>query len=400
MPQNTNLNTFPYFDDFDESKKYHKVLFKPGQPVQARELTTIQSILGNQIEKFGDHIFKEGSVVIPGSLSVTSDHAVYELGESYNGLDVAEYIKSFIGKVIIGEISGVKAKIEHVEGYHIFVNIIAAGGDNETEVFFADEPLITQDTVALTDTAITSLNAGASIALIKGEKSGCIAKITDGIFYLRGNFVNVDEQTLAVSVDDPRPSFKLGFDVKESLVSAYDDETLYDNSQGFVNYAAPGADRLKLDPVLTAVISGPVPQNFIEIARVVNGQVTKSKVDNPEYNILADELARRTFDESGNYYVKPFSLDVKNSLQDFLGSDGVFEAGEPTATGQVAREEIGCYVISAGKAYVQGYECNIPTSVITDFNKTRETKTLKNQGIEYLTGRTSTTKIHIICSKC
>jgi hypothetical protein len=68
MPQITNLNTFPYFDDFDRSKSFYKVLFKPGQPVQARELTTIQSILQNQIEEFGNHTFKEGSVVIPGTL--------------------------------------------------------------------------------------------------------------------------------------------------------------------------------------------------------------------------------------------------------------------------------------------------------------------------------------------
>ena len=51
MPQQTNLNVAPYFDDFDASSDYHKVLFKPGYPVQARELTTLQSILQNQIEK-------------------------------------------------------------------------------------------------------------------------------------------------------------------------------------------------------------------------------------------------------------------------------------------------------------------------------------------------------------
>ena len=66
MTQNTNLNISPYFDDFDESKNYNKVLFKPGFPVQARELTTLQTILQNQIEKFGQYFFKEGSIVIPG----------------------------------------------------------------------------------------------------------------------------------------------------------------------------------------------------------------------------------------------------------------------------------------------------------------------------------------------
>ena len=66
MAQTTNLNVSPYFDDYSEYQNYHKVLFKPGYPVQARELTGLQSILQNQIEKFGQHFFKEGSRVIPG----------------------------------------------------------------------------------------------------------------------------------------------------------------------------------------------------------------------------------------------------------------------------------------------------------------------------------------------
>ena len=43
--------------------------FRPGYPVQARELTTLQSILQDQIESFGSHVFKEGSVVIPGNIA-------------------------------------------------------------------------------------------------------------------------------------------------------------------------------------------------------------------------------------------------------------------------------------------------------------------------------------------
>ena len=59
MPQQTNLNVAPYFDDFDPVDDYHRVLFKPGYPVQARELTTLQSILQSQIERFGQHFLKK-----------------------------------------------------------------------------------------------------------------------------------------------------------------------------------------------------------------------------------------------------------------------------------------------------------------------------------------------------
>ena len=65
MPQETNLNVSPYFDDFDPDKNYYRVLFKPGLPVQARELTSLQAILQDQVEQVGTHLFKEGSIVIP-----------------------------------------------------------------------------------------------------------------------------------------------------------------------------------------------------------------------------------------------------------------------------------------------------------------------------------------------
>ena len=57
MPQQTNLNVAPYFDDFDSTNDYHKVLFKPGYPVQARELTSLQSMLQDQIEKKTRRVF-------------------------------------------------------------------------------------------------------------------------------------------------------------------------------------------------------------------------------------------------------------------------------------------------------------------------------------------------------
>ena len=63
MPIKTNLNRPPYNDDFDLTKQYYRVLFKPSFAVQARELTQLQTTLQNQIEQFGDNIFKEGSIV-------------------------------------------------------------------------------------------------------------------------------------------------------------------------------------------------------------------------------------------------------------------------------------------------------------------------------------------------
>ena len=63
MPIETDLSIDPYYDDFDETKNFHKILFRPAVPVQARELTQLQTILQNQIERFGDNIFVEGTVI-------------------------------------------------------------------------------------------------------------------------------------------------------------------------------------------------------------------------------------------------------------------------------------------------------------------------------------------------
>ena len=111
MPQETNLNVSPYFDDFDKDKNYQRVLFKPGVPVQARELTTLQSILQNQIEQFGTHFFKEGAKVIPGNLTYNNDFKCVEIEPTYLSVPVSLYLDQLEGIRITGQRSGVTATI-------------------------------------------------------------------------------------------------------------------------------------------------------------------------------------------------------------------------------------------------------------------------------------------------
>ena len=74
MAQKTNLNVSPYYDDFDTSKNFHKVLYRPGFAVQARELTTQQSILQNQVEEMGRNIFKEGAIISGGEVGMDKQY--------------------------------------------------------------------------------------------------------------------------------------------------------------------------------------------------------------------------------------------------------------------------------------------------------------------------------------
>ena len=106
---NVNTNQSPYFDDFDDSKNFHQVLYKAALPVQARELTQEQSILRNQIKKFGDHVFQNGSKVTGGELTLNLDYEYVKLAAQYNGVNIA--VGLFDGKTIVGSSSGTKALV-------------------------------------------------------------------------------------------------------------------------------------------------------------------------------------------------------------------------------------------------------------------------------------------------
>lgn len=138
MPQETNLNVSPYFDDFNVDNNYYKVLFKPEYPVQARELTGLQSILQNQIEQFGNHIFKEGSVVIPGQPSVDIPFPAVEIEPDFNGIPISAYFNRILGKRLRGSLSGVSAKVVYVLDqslsergtYTLYLQYLESGGEN------------------------------------------------------------------------------------------------------------------------------------------------------------------------------------------------------------------------------------------------------------------------------
>ena len=105
MPSKTDFNVSPYFDDFTEDKKFHRVMYRPAFAVQARELTTQQSILQNQIEQFGDHMFKHGAMVIPGQISFDTNYFAVKL-TSFNGT-----LSLYNANTITGGTSGVVADV-------------------------------------------------------------------------------------------------------------------------------------------------------------------------------------------------------------------------------------------------------------------------------------------------
>ncbi len=312
MPQNTNLNVSPYFDDFDPKKNYQRVLFKPATPIQARELTTLQTILQNQIEKFGQHFFKEGAMVIPGQISYDSNYTCVQIDETHLGIPVSLYISSLVGKLIKGESSGVTAKVENYisnstsdrKNYTLYIKYQSSSDTNfSTNTFIDGENLLAVNDITYGISAIRGGSSFATSIISNSTAIGSAAKIASGVYFIRGFFVTVEPQTVILDQYSNSPSYRVGLLINEELAVAsnsYND--LFDNAQGFSNFSAPGADRLKFDVTLIKKeLSDFNDENFVELLRAEKGVLQKF-VKTTNYDLIKDELARRTYDESGDYY--------------------------------------------------------------------------------------------------
>jgi len=397
MPQNTNLNVSPYFDDFDEKKDYQRVLFKPGTPIQARELTSLQSILQNQVEKFGKHFFKEGSMVIPGQIGYDSEYSYVQIDDTHLGIPVSAYINKFVGKSIRGESSGVTAVVENYitntesekSNYTLYVKYKSSSDTNFIDKTFVDgENLISLEDVDYTLSSIR-LNTSFATSIISGSVGkGSAAKIEEGIYFIRGFFITVPKQVAILDQYSNTPTYRVGLFIDEEIAVAsnnYND--LFDNAQGYTNYAAPGADRLKISTTLIKKeIDDFNDQDFVELLRVENGGLIKF-VDKTDYNLIRDELARRTYDESGDYYTRPFDINVKESLNDRIGNNGVYYSSQKTRQGNTPSKDLACISVSPGKAYVRGYEIETISNTIVDIEKPRTTEKAENTSIPFNVGR-------------
>ena len=361
MPQNTNLNVSPYFDDFVDSKNYHKVLFKPGFPVQARELTTLQSILQNQVEKFGQHFFKEGSMVIPGGTSYDSEYFAVKIDPNFLNIPVSNYTKVLVdNKIKIqGETSGVEATVvnrltasESIDGFDtLYIKYTKSGGDGITPTFLDGENLVTLSSFNYLNTSIAADSQFARCIVSNSTSTGSSFSISEGVFFVRGFFIKNVPSTVILDQYSNSPSYRVGFLLKEETVGPSSvNSDLYDNAKGFSNEAAPGADRFRLSTSLhKKLLTDTDDADFVELFRIENGEVKKI-VTKSDYNIFADELARRTYDESGDYYVRPFTVSARESLNDRIGNRGIYLDTQQTQNGNTPSDDILTLQISSGKA--------------------------------------------------
>jgi hypothetical protein len=396
MPQSTNLNKNPYYDDFSDSKNFYKVLFKPGVTVQTRELTTLQSILQGQIEKLGSAFFKKNSVVVPGGFAYDSSFYAVEVENTYKGSNVEDYFESLVGYTLTGTTSNVVAKVEKVlskidstrSNTTLYVKYQKSSSDFSTKVFTDGEELSLNENIQLSSGSILSGTAVAKLVAPVDRSAtsvGSAAKIEDGVYFVRGYLVNILKDSIILDQYTNTPSYRVGLNISEEIVNANQDSSLYDNAQGFSNYAAPGADRFKIQLTLTKKsLTDFNDENFIELFRVENG-LLKQIANTTENSFITDILARRTFDESGNYYVNPFNVEALESLNDNLGNNGLYSSSQNTGNSITASNDTGVIKVSPGKAYIKGYE--VPTNIdLISFPKPRTTEHVESSSSSFYAG--------------
>jgi len=514
-----NLNQNPYFNDYDEDKKFHQIVFNPSVAVQARELSQIQDILQDQIKRFGDFVIANGSKVTGGSTYTDFETFKYvKVEATFNGntIDVSTWTNgtiltgtesgaklelldktvsttndpdSLFGRYITGisETDGVQAInitnngsgytsapsvsietgpgtdatataiVDIPSGKVIAINVDVSGdsygatsittgtvttydinatgdtiiiqggggwqnliaddvvnvalysnqnintaykvvsvttttnsndtltvadpnsrlvtvvGITPTEISFKKVPKVTfsggggsgAEALATFNTSnkfihseqitdgTASFNADVQGSATTPVGNSSYFSVDEGVYYIDGFFVKNDAKSLILEKYNNTPTWLVGFDVTQSIITTNEDSSLNDPSQGSFNFNAPGADRLKidLDLVKKATTSQDL-DDFIQLLRVTTGVIEQVK-DVPILGEIEKTIARRTFDESGSYTVRPYTLSIKP---------------HPTDSTKL---RLG---IEPGKSFVQGFEHENVSTVFIDIDRARDTQ--------------------------
>lgn len=398
-PGGVDFNTSPYFDDYDEDKKFVRVLYRPGRAVQARELTQAQTIQQAQIKRFADYFFKKGALIEGCEQNLDVNLLYCKLQNNYNGTEVD--VEDFDGEIIFGANNGIRAYCLTVLDFEgndpktIYVHYLATGATvltvnnapstltpgntitfstgntavirasyidpvTSTNKIFVEGAngiltVTTATTVGSTGTTIpidvfsvsdksanlefdssetiftanvtarsyaisaasrpTTTVVDEGLATEQTYKYGSKFTIKEGYVYIGDHFVKNSPQTIILDRYTNVPSYKIGLVPLKTFTDYIGDPSLVDNAQGTPNYLAPGADRFKIDPILTKYGLDEVIEDddFYTILEVENG-IARRRVENTVESKFEEYVAKRTAEESGDYTLNDPLVTVKEHL--------------------------------------------------------------------------------------
>ena len=348
-----NYNVAPYFDDFDPTKNYHRILFKPGQAVQARELTQSQTILQNQISDFASAIYSQNTPISGGKVTTNLKCSFIKLNSFFNNSSVV--VSDFLGATITDASGTIRAKIIAVAAETGNATSITSDPPTLIVTYLSgkqfSDAMNVYKILGLTSTPFATTIGTAGGTTCVGSAS--VASISDGVFYVVtgyntvtnsdgttskysiGNFVNVSNQTIILDKYDSTPSYRVGLNIVENTVTSSDDLSLLDPASGASNYQAPGADRYQITLELVALpLTLGNDDGFIELLRIQNGTILK-QTDSTVYSAIDDYFAKRDYESNGDYIVEDFKLTAT-----------------PNAGGDLSKYDLS---IGKGIAYVRGY---------------------------------------------
>ena len=351
-----------YKDDFVDSDNYHRILFNSGRALQARELTQMQTIIQEEVARFGRNVFKDGAAVNPGGPTINNSFEFVKLNTTTNQLPTDT--STLIGLELTGATSSVKGRVVRVE--------TASGSDPATlYVQYTDT-----DTSGLSGTSVVRFTAGENITgggetltvqttntvANPATGQGTIISNAGGDFFVRGHFVFAKPQSVLLSKYSKFPNEVVGFTVAEDIVTSDDDTALFDNQGATPNTTSPGADRYRIQLTLAKKSDVSATDNFVFYCDVVDGEIIEQVTGADNYNKINEVLALRTKEESGNYIVNPFRVNFEED-----------SAGGSTSN-LIAS-------VSKGTAYINGYRFNTekPTKLVVP--KPRTTTTINNEAI-------------------
>lgn len=358
MPQTFTSEIFSstYRDDFKDSDNYHRVLFNSGRALQARELTQMQTIIQTELGRLGKHIFKEGAAVNPGGVTVNQNYEFIKLNTNVHQLPAT-----------ITDVVGVEFTSSGSISFRV-LEVIAATGSDPATLYVAytntssgtagATPIRVAPGDELTSTAFTLTTQTTNTVSNPAIGVGTKASIHGGDFFAQQHFVFAKEQSKIISKYTSNPTKNLGFKVTQDVVTSSDNSALFDNQGATPNTSSPGADRYRIALTIATDDEINSDENFIEVAKVVDGVVTSQVTAVDSYNEIDNVLARRTKEESGDYIVKPFELNFETNDSDNTKLD---------------------FILSSGTAYVDGYRASTTGDTIITVPKPRSTETENNQ---------------------
>lgn len=306
----------PYYDDFDPSKNYKRILFNPAVAIQARELTQSQTALQYQMASFGSYMFTDGQPISGAKITYTYKQPVMR----YNVLDIngtSVNPETLVGLKFIGQSSG---QMILVTGFIPSTRYITFSYMGSNLTSGEDFQSYTSPTVYFTMEA--------------GSISNCLsASCTEGTVFIDGYFVDVPASTVIVSATPNMDwTYNIGYKVERNIVSSAQDATLNDPAAGTFNYNAPGAERFQIKLSLMGYASEDTSITTETTENFVSGIVVKNDVllKDQNYDVsgkLMDTLAQRTYDESGSYSVSPWNITIEENTSDLTKYNAVVQPG-------------------------------------------------------------------------